>query len=87
MEKPKLLKRSLIALFSFFYVVGCSHPSGNVRIYSLDVDHKTLRNEKQSIPFEDGRLRCNATLGGRECRYLCMDSDDLTILINSIGQK
>lgn len=61
----------------------CSH-TGNLKVYSLDVDHKKLRGSEQSINFTDSRVRCIDSDFGRECRYLCMDSDDLMTLLSTV---
>lgn len=83
MGKLKPLKTLLIGLIS----LGGCQSAGTVKIYSLDVDKKVLRNEQRAIPFSDPRMKCNDLEGGRECRYLCMDSDDVNVLLNSIEIK
>lgn len=70
MERLKLWSVLLISAAS------CSTP-GAVRIYSLDVDNAKMRHHESSISFDDNRLRCVDTEFGRECRYLCIDADDL----------
>lgn len=57
--------------------------SGDVKIYSLDVDNQVLRNEDSDITFSDERMRCLNTPQGRECRYLCIDASDLDSLLST----
>lgn len=54
---------------------------GDVKIYSLDVDRKTLRHEDSPINFNDPRMRCIDYEGERECRFLCVEADDLDSIL------
>ena len=76
MEKLKLL-----SLLSIILIGSCKTP-GDIRVYSLDVDNDIMRHEEHPIMFDDERMRCLDTEFGRECRYLCVDADDLEDIID-----
>lgn len=74
MGKLKLSTILLIGLVSMG--VKCKD-SGDIRHYSLDVDNRVLRSEEAPIYFDDPRLRCLDLPDGRECRFICIEADDL----------
>lgn len=76
MDALKRSKIFLIALASLTLGTKCKDP-GDIRVYSLDVDNSLMRHEEHPIAFGDDRLRCTDTPDGRECRYICIDANDL----------
>ena len=76
MDAQKLSRIFLIVVGSLLLGAKCKDP-GDIRVYSLDVDNKLLRHEEHPISFSDDRMRCVDTPEGRECRYICIEADDL----------
>ena len=67
----------MILLIGLVSIGAKCKDSGDIRHYSLDVDNRVLRNEEVPIHFDDPRLRCLDLPDGRECRFICIEADDL----------